>query len=195
MFLLTELNYFRTIVNPTGTYTATFAGGTSGPVSYTNEVHPTEWKFSAEVGGMINRGKKNAIGGTVLVDASTDGGSIGLKGRYRRWLTPEGIALDFGAGFQTTKDNVPGDYDFSNQSGILPLGPRRGIGFTGDVAINARDYVAIVSRIDLNKYDNRLQPTVSLGIRAESRPAVFALAGIGVTYGVLIALLFAAFDD
>ncbi|MEO7362973.1 MAG: hypothetical protein ABI120_21750 [Gemmatimonadaceae bacterium] len=194
MFLLTELNYFRSIVNPSARYTTTYASD-SVPVTYTNEIHPSEWKFSAEVGGMINRGKKTGIGGTLLLDASPDGASIGLKARYRRWLTPDGIALDVGAGFRTTRDDTPGNYSFSSGYGPFPRQPSNSIGFTGDVALNARDYVAIVSRVDVSKYDNRLQPTVSLGVRAESRPAVIALAGIGVTYAVLIALLVSAFDN
>jgi hypothetical protein len=117
-----------------------------------------------------------------------------LKARYRRWLTPEGIALDFGAGLRTTRDETFNDYNYLDQNGLSYRGPRNSVGFTGDVAINASDYVAVVTRLDLNKYDKRLQPTVSLGVRAESRPAVFALGGIGITYGVLI-LLFLSFWD
>lgn len=143
---------------------------------------------------MVNRGKRSAIGGTLLIDGGPDGGSVGLKARYRRWLSPEGIALDFGAGFQTTKDKVVRNFEDQNQPGFVYRRPENSIGFTGDVALNASDYVAIVTRIDVNRYDRRLQPTVSLGVRAESRPAVFALGGIGITYGALI-LIFLSFWD
>lgn len=191
-FLLTELTYFRAIVNPSATLTYPSYG--DPPATYRYDVHPSEWKFSAEVVGMINRGKHSAVGGTLLIDGGPEGASIGLKGRYRRWLTPEGIALDFGAGFQTTKDKVFRNASTSGQPILLYQGPRNSVGFTGDVALNASEYVAIVSRVDINKFDSRLQPTVSLGVRAESRPAVFALGGIGITYGVLI-LLFLSFWD
>lgn len=187
MFLLTEVDFFRSVARPTGKFTSTYVYD-SIPRSYTYEVQPTAWKFSAELGGMVNRGKKNAIGGTLLLDVNTDGVNVGLKGRYRRWLTPEGIALDFGAGLRTSRDDVPGDYTYSNYYGGQPVNKQSNIGFTGDVAINAMDYAAIVARVDVDKYGRRMQPTVALGVRAESRPAVFALAGIGVTYAALLTI-------
>ena len=194
MFLLTELNFFGTVVNATGKYSSTFMID-STPRTFQYEEHPAQWKFSSEVGGMVNRGKKTAFGGTVLLDASPNGLNIGLKARYRRWLTSDGVALDVGAGFRTTRDDVPNDYSDTYGYGWPPAAPRNSIGFTGDVAINARDYVAVVTRLDVGRYDKRLQPTVSLGVRAGSRPAVIGLAGIGVTYTALIVLFFAAFDD
>ncbi|MEO7996540.1 MAG: hypothetical protein ABI852_03800 [Gemmatimonadaceae bacterium] len=192
-FLLTEVNFFRSVINPSGKYSTTYLiDGVSQ--TYVYELHPSEWKFSTEVGGMVNRGKSTAVGGTLLLDVGPDGASIGLKARYRRWLTPEGIALDFGAGVRTTREEIFNDYSYVNQDNFVYQRPRQSIGFTTDVAINASDYVAVVSRLDINRYDKRLQPTISLGVRAESRPAVFALGGIGLTYGVLV-LLFLSFAD
>lgn len=193
-FLLTEFSFLRSVVNPSSKYTVTY-NFDSIPSTYGYEVHPTEWKFAWEVGGMLNRGRNSAIGGTLLFDANSDGVNVGAKARYRRWLTPDGLALDIGAGFRTTRDEISGDYVYPADGTYSYRGPHNSVGFTGDIAINAMDYVAIVTRVDVSRYDRRLQPTISLGVRAESRPALFATGGLAATYGALILVFLSLWDD
>lgn len=194
MFLLTEVDFFGNVVRPSATFTSTYMFD-SVPRTYSYEVHQSNWKFSGELGGMINHGKSNAFGGTLMLDAGPDGVNVGAKARYRRWLTPQGIALDVGAGVRTAKDDVPGNFTYSNVYDSQPMRARRNLAFTSDVAINAMDYAALVARVDVEKYGRKTQPTVSLGVRTGSRPAVFALAGIGVTYAALLTILVIALGN
>lgn len=193
-FLLTEFSFLRSVVSPSARYTVTYSYD-SIPRTYSYEVRPTEWKFSWEIGGMFNRGKKSAIGGSLMIDANSDGANVGMKARYRRWLTPDGLALDFSAGVRTARDELSPGYVHPDAEVYAYSGPRNSVAFTGDVAINAMDYVAVVTRVDVSRYDRRLQPTISLGVRAESRPALFATGGLAATYGALILLFLAAWDD
>src|SRR2546429_9638941 len=44
--------------------------------------------FGWELGGMKNQGRKNAFGAALFVEASGEGGGLGVRPRYRRWLDP-----------------------------------------------------------------------------------------------------------
>ena len=152
-------------------------------------VRQENWSLRWEVGAMKNISSKTALGATALFGVFGEGLTVGVKGRYRRWLSPQGIALDVGVGVRTARDLIGVSYD----TGPYYIDPPVTPAFTGDVAINVKDYAALLARVDVERYGGRYQPTVSLGIRTGSQPALFATGGLLTTYGVLIALFVFAY--
>lgn len=60
------------------------------------------WK----VGGMVNRGSRAAVGGTLHLGVGGRGGRIALKDRHRHWLDAEGTSVDAAAGVIGAEVNV-----------------------------------------------------------------------------------------
>ena len=189
-FLLTESNYFRSVVIPTAKVHYYFSADSAQQSYY--EVRDQDWNFTTEIGGMVNRSARTALGATLLLGASPDGATVGVKARYRRWLNADGVALDIGAGVRTSQSNRA-TYTYDANVPYREPGPSPA--FTGDVAINARDYLALVARVDVAKFGNRYQPNVALGVRAGSKPAVIATGAILTTYALLLTVFLLSWDD
>ena len=189
-FLLTEFNVFRSVVIPTTIIRYTVSADSTEQYAY--QRRDASWNFTWEVGGMVNTSTHTALGATLLLGVDQNGGTVGAKARYRRWLNPEGIALDIGAGLRTVQTNRGSVYLF--QPGVPYREPGPEVAFTADVAINARDYVALVARVDVAKFGDRYRPNVALGVRAGSRPGVIATGAVATTYAVLFSLIFLSFN-
>jgi hypothetical protein len=128
-----------------------------------------------------NRSRTHALGGTVLLALDGSGADVGLRVRYRRWLTSDGLALDLSAGPTLVS------YPFS---GGFTSGQTVALG--AEAALNLRDYVAVVARAEAARVNQRTPNTVMLGTRIGSKPAAIT-AGTGlVLFGVLILMLASA---
>lgn len=175
-FVITEVGYYGRAAGSSETYTygSTTGDGTQQEYSFTQNDIGSQLSF--EVGLMANRGPRTALGATLLLGGGTGGADVGLKGRYRRWLSPDGIAVDVGLGV------VSGG--MSARSGNAT-----GNGVTADVALNAADYGAIVLRMDALRVSGRSASAVYGGVRLGSRPALIGTGVLAVGFLLLVAAL------
>lgn len=174
-FVLTEIGYYRRAAGSSSTFVVPGSGGDGKPdFSYTQRDIDTQlaWEF----GLMANRGPRTAVGATLLLGVGDGGADVGIKGRYRRWLGTDGVSLDVGSGlFGGTLNGQRGSAN--------------GIGVTGDVALNAADYGAVVARLDLMRADDRTATALYGGVRLGSKPALAAMGLLGVGMLFLIRAL------
>jgi len=90
--------------------------------------------FSGELGLMVNKTEKHAIGGTFYFGISSDLWRTGLKARYRYWLTKESYL-----------DVSPGVLLFGDASTSAVNMP----GFTAHIALGASDWIALVGQVEV----------------------------------------------
>ena len=110
-----------------------------------------------EVGTMRNVSRSSALGSTLVLGADQDGVRYGgAKLRYRRWLNPNGLALDVAGG--------------------VAFGSLRGLGrsaiVTSDVSLNFADNGALLTRVELAHARGRTQSALSGGGRVGSQPGL-----------------------
>lgn len=130
------------------------------------------------VGHMVNIDSTWAFGGTVALANLGVGGYWGLRGRVRRWVSPD-VALEVSGGILGG-----GEHHFANQ------------GLTADVRLNHRDQGAIIVRWDgvsLPEYarygemdPGGFQQAVSVGVAAGGYRAMLLT---GLTVAVLMTIL------
>jgi len=171
-FVLTELGYYARAAGTSTTTSSTYGDGLPGSYSFTERDMTNQLTW--EVGMMANRGPRTALGATLLLGLGNGGGNGGIKGRYRRWLGDDGLALDLGAG--VISGTVARD-DWSDG----------GLGLTGDVALNAADYGSVVLRVDVARYQERTASAVYGGVRLGSKPALAGTALLALGLVLLIA--------
>lgn len=169
-FVITELAFYARVVTSKVETGLTYPGGGSDTVR--EDAFGDLGTF--ELGVMRNRGPRAAIGATAVFGVDANGARFGAKGRYRRWLTPEGLALDYGAGVS---------------GGRLARGMTTAI-ISGDVALNLRDYIAVAARADVAPFSRPRGSAVYLGGRVGSKPGLIA-TGLTVAGFFAIVLSFA----
>ena len=104
----------------------------------------------------------------------------------------KGVVDGAGAGVRSAQFNR-GNFTYLSGGTYRQSGPTPA--FTADAAINARDYVALVARIDVAKFGGRYQPNLALGVRAGSKPGVIGAGALAATYGVFLILFGLAWND
>ena len=176
-FVVTEVGYYARVASTGQTFTLSSPNGDGPPTTYSYTNRDMGSQLTWEAGMMANRGPRAALGATLLLGAGTGGGNVGLKGRYRRWLTPDGMALDVGAGVISGSAYSAGARDVT------------GTGLTGDVALNAADYGAVVLRVDMLRVDGRNTSAIFGGVRLGSRPALLGTGALAVGFGLLLLAL------
>jgi hypothetical protein len=132
---------------------------------------------------MVNRGERNALGGTVLLGAGEDA-RVGLKPRLRHWLA-DGKAVEVSAG-------------------LLITSPGEGFGFTGHVGLNLNDKVILAIQLEVferpsspvlfdpnitQRPPSDLQASWYGGGKLGSQPAVIAMAASLVAIAVAGAIV------
>lgn len=95
--------------------------------------NPYEW----EIGVLVNRGPRHAVGGTLVLGIDANGRRAAVKARYRRWIS-RNVAVDGSGGLA-----------FANQGWVSNATDRRMMGFTGDVAAGLTDWVSVGVRGDV----------------------------------------------
>lgn len=165
-FWLVEMGWYQRVLGPSVSITR-HGEPPTGP-SY--RARASESYLAWEVGGMVNRDARSAVGGTVLLGTDGEGEErVGVKGRYRRWLSPR-TALDLSGG--VLRGAVP-DPPFEPHVG--------GFGVTADAGYQVADLVAVSARVDVLHAGGRTYPTLYAGGRLGSYPAVagtVVLAGL-----------------
>ncbi len=126
---------------------------------------------TVELGWMHNVAPNWGMGGTLLLLNDSDWGSrTGVKVRARRWLKPP-FSVELGAGVYLSGD------------------PNAAPGFTGHVALNIADLVAITTQLEAlpgtAQYPGSVWPW--LGVRAGSQPGAAVIAAL-VAFVVAFAL-------
>lgn len=143
-----------------------------------------------ELGYMVNRDEHSAIGGTFVIAVEPDGGAsrLGLKVRYRRWLS-NGASLDIAPGILI----LSGKNKFSFPS------------FTGHVGLNLSEWFALTGQVEIMRwkksgYDFTWQNGLEKSTRWEKTETDFRWyagfklgtplgAGIGTAVVALIAIV------
>lgn len=179
-FVITELGYYARAAGSEFHYTERYTGPNGEPVENSFSDHDMSSQLTWEVGMMANRGPRSALGATLLLGVGDGGGDVGLKGRYRRWLSNDGVALDVGVGVIRGSLNEPG--------GTAVRG-----GVTADVALNAADYGAIVVRADMLRAEGRTASALYGGVRLGSKPALLGTGALAVGF-VFLLMAFARGD-
>ncbi len=156
-FVITEMGYYKPVTTSQATLVLP-----SGQVLRYPHIDP---QLTVNVGAMVNRGSHSAVGGTVLFGFGGGGAQLGVLGRYRRWLTADGFAVDVAAGL------VQGEL-IDAERYLASRG--KAMGVTGELALNAGDYGAVVLRLDMLRRQNRENSALYLGARLGSKPAVGA---------------------
>ena len=150
--------------------------GFGGVTPYPTYRYPdVDRQLTFQLGAMVNRGTKSAIGGAVVFGGGRGGADFGILGRYRRWLTPDGFALDLSAGA------IQGEMD----GPLFVTGDARGA--TAEIALNGADYGAVVLRTDYLRRGGQTSSALYGGVRLGSRPAIGATVGLALAWTALIA--------
>jgi hypothetical protein len=119
-----------------------------------------------DVGAMVNRPDRTAIGGTVHVGAEPGGRRrLALELRRRRWLTDR-IAFDLGAG----------PLEINGRNSLVPFQPGAGYGVTSHAGLVLMDLATLTVGADL--VQNR---------RTQFAPAVGARLGSWASVGTVLA--------
>lgn len=162
MFAVTEFGYARLAGRaPTENFGQTYV-----------EPHVVMW----ELGLMRNTDARSALGATVLL---TSRFSVGLKGRYRRWLWRD-ISVEIAPGVI-----VYDDRDFA-----------RAPAFTGHVLLNLEDVLSVGGMLEASRFGTDYfggPPTTItkpyLVVRFGSYPGLIGATASGALLGVLALLL------
>ena len=163
-FVLTEVGAYR-VLSSTSRSPAQLPNEPAGSAVADFETHS-----DFEVGMMRNVGGRSAIGAAMLVGVDGEGERYGAKIRYRRWLRADGMALDAGGGV------VLGGRAQLFRASII----------TTDFALNYRDQLSAVARLEVARGAGQTHTALFAGTRLGSRPGLIS-AGLSVL--TLLALL------
>lgn len=122
---------------------------------------PYEW----EIGALVNRGRADALGGTVVLGRDGNGFRTALKARYRRWIGRH-AAMDAAGGLALAqRDGAPAG-----------AARRLAAGVTGDAALGLTDWVSAGARGDLLwSHPDREPAGATYGmVRLGTRPGIVA---------------------
>jgi hypothetical protein len=176
-FMLTEVGYYAPVVTSRTRYRYQQPDGYP---QYEYIAKDLDDVLSFEIGAMQNRTPTTAVGGTVQFTFGT-GAAIAVKGRYRRWLTPQGLSLDFGAG-----PVLLGQANSASGANTP--------GLTGDVALNAHDFGALVVRTDVLRTRGKTAYALYGGARLGAQPALVGTAILTAGFIVLLNALSQEFN-
>lgn len=130
-----------------------------------------EW----ELGALVNRGRTQALGATVVLGGDGNGIRTALKGRYRRWVGRY-AALDASGGVAYARRDVADPSSADHEPAL---------GVTGDLTLGLTDWMAVGVRGDLMWSGLDREPArVTYGaVRLGTVPGL--VAGIVALAGVL----------
>lgn len=125
---------------------------------------------NCEFGLMRNQDKNYALGATVFGTLVEDNSGVGFKLRYRRWLSSS--------------------WSVDISPGLLLWSEGKTPAFTGQVGLNYRDWVALITQVDVREtWYGSTQVNLSFGIKFGSYAgASIAVAAAVVAGAALIAL-------
>ena len=136
-----------------------------------------------DLGMMVNTGRQSAFGGALFAGVNGGGTRLGVKARYRRWLTRT-VALDLSPGVLLAG---------STSSGLAQF---RSPGFTGHVGFTWKDWVGATVQFEAVRFADAATGTsgsdasLASGIRFGSYPGVVtgaAALGVVILYVIIAA--------
>ena len=133
-----------------------------------------KWFSTWEIGGFVRTGHSTALGATLFANVDRDGGRLGIRPRFRQWLSDE-LVVDVGAGVFFTS---------SVESVKTP-------GFAGAVSFGEHD-AGLVLHVEWLR-DARVPDTgwrTYLGLRTRGPAAMGLTALEGIMYLVAAAFAF-----
>ncbi|HEX2081761.1 MAG TPA: hypothetical protein VHG08_28915 [Longimicrobium sp.] len=133
---------------------------------------PIEW----EIGALVNRGPREAVGGTVVLGFDGNGARTAVKARYRRWLSRY-AAFDAAGGVAwALRDGVPPAF-----------ADRPAFGVTGDLGLGFTDWASVGVRGDLLWSDGEPVGATSAMVRLGTIP--------GAVFGIITLVAFVSVMD
>ncbi|HEX2077502.1 MAG TPA: hypothetical protein VHG08_07320 [Longimicrobium sp.] len=178
VFLVVEGRLYRQLAGSRYAY----RHGPFGPRANEVERHLELSGYVAyELGVMVNTAPDRAFGASLLLGADETGERLGMKGRYRGWLSPT-AAWDVGAGVLGTKRRVTGEFGHEYVTAA---------GLTGDVSIGLTEWVGIGVQGDLLFSQGGRDPATGLyaGAKLGGRPTG-ALTGFIVSFATVMIIIF-----
>lgn len=133
-------------------------------------------RITADVGEMKNLNQSEAVGGSVFAVGHGDGGSLGLRGRYRRWLTPE-QSIDYSLGLSLLNTS-----EFDNSLSFAPV-----VGVT----YSFRDLLLVNAQAEVTRYEHEgTDVAFCAGAALGSKPGAIGgvLLVVGGAVGIAIAV-------
>lgn len=134
-----------------------------------------EWEF----GALVNSGRSQALGATVVLGGDGNGIRTALKGRYRRWVGRY-VALDASGGVAYARRDVADPASADHEPAL---------GVTGDLTLGLTDWVSVGVRGDLLWSGSDREPegvtygAVRLGTIPGLVAGIVALAVLGAVGG------------
>jgi hypothetical protein len=152
-FAITEVSYAFAIASTSAPRSGTTTPSDADRADFRQHV-------TVELGQMYNRSPLTALGYTGVLGVDNGRVRVGAKGRYRRWLTPDGPSLDISAG--------PVIAYLRNTDGPMLL-------LSTDVSYNFYDYGALTARLEMGQARGRTPTALYTGLRLGSKPAIASL--------------------
>jgi hypothetical protein len=132
------------------------------------------YHVTGELGQMFNSGSRTAFGGTLYVGGDDDGSRFGVKGRFRRWLTPA-VSLDLSPGILIAGTNNEFELEFP--------------AFVGHAGLNLGDWIGLFAETEMIRYGSP-----EIGFEGETSPgtdlAWYAGVKLGSYSGIVATIAF-----
>ena len=131
-------------------------------------------RLTADVGVMKNLSPSAAVGGGVFAIGHDDGGSLGVRGRYRRWRTPE-ESIDYSLGFSVVSAS-----EFDNSLPFMPV-----VGVT----YSFRDQFLLNAQAEMTQFEHEgTDVALCIGGSLGSKPGAIVTAVIVVAGAIGLAI-------
>ena len=179
-FAIFELGYFEALATTRIREPVVYLGTST----YQRDEAAFGRHLSWNVGAMRNLDARTAVGGALVVAASLDQGPfVGATGRWRRWAGPS-ASVELAAGPAIAQVPVP----FSTQqSGYV--GDVWRPGATAEARANLADLAALSVRgVVVPRAGGRTQGAVFVGASTGSTGAAVGTVGLGILFGIALAL-------
>ena len=133
-------------------------------------------RLNGDLGAMKNLNRREAVGGSAFAVGHDDGWSLGLRGRYRRWLESD-QSIDYSLGISLMNES---EYDNS-----LPFTPVVGVTYS------YRDILLLNAQAEYTRYEHKGNDVaLCAGASLGSKPGAIAsvLLVVGGAIGIAIAV-------
>jgi hypothetical protein len=129
-----------------------------------------------QAGALANVGPRSAVGGVLVGAVFQNDVRLGVRARYRRWLTDR-LTLDVAPGILLYNGTFTADSP----------------GFTGEVALGYADWIALTAQLDVVPFEFGTETRGFFGVKIGSYPGA-AAAGVAVIWAGVAAAVFSGID-
>jgi hypothetical protein len=129
-----------------------------------------------QAGALANVGSRSAIGGVLVGAVFQNDVRLGVRARYRHWLTDR-LSLDIAPGVLLYNGAFMADSP----------------GFTGELALGYADWIALTAQLDVVPFEFSTETRGFFGVKIGSYPGA-AAAGVAVIWAGVAAAIFSGID-